>query len=175
MAFWKFYFFIALLILGLESFSQQKEYWFLTPKNPYRDTIKGMKFHAEYEFSYTRIYIKDSCFQEKGVWGRDAFTGSSDIFKIKNGNWFIKVKHRWKLFYSKTAEISPTIYVYGTKYSLQKEGNEKINGVDCIKLYLKSFNFYSGNHTWIWFSPKYGIIRQDYDGVILIREDIREL
>jgi len=96
MIFKKIYIFAFFGLMTFNVFSQQKAYWFLIPKNPYRDTIRGMKFHAEYEFSYTRIYIKDSCFQEKGIWWRDSDTETSEVFKIKNGNWFIKIKGRWR-------------------------------------------------------------------------------
>ena len=142
------------------------------------------------DFSYQRIYIKDSIFKETpGL----LYDGKPYKFKIQKGCWYINKTGKWQLFYSPNINVIPKIKLYysgGKKswlFDFETIRTDTLFGHYCIiyttnpiaKIIYKSKNTieekrlsisHIGNY---WFSPELGIIKIETGGATnYIREDI---
>lgn len=168
--------YILMTILMQSSYNsvaqKSESYHFTIKEKAIVDSISGFYLHSELEFTYHRIFLPDSSFKEVGLFIREDNSQTACHFKIKKGNWYIKNKNKWELFYSVNKQISPRVQIAGRWYKFEATKTGEINGNNSIIYKPKLINGQSGEEIYYWFNPQKGIIMLKSDDVELIREDL---
>jgi hypothetical protein len=122
----------------------------------------------EFEFNYTRRYLKDSLIIENGLFSRNLQT----YFKKKNGDWHIKINKNWLPFYKKGKNITTKIFFNSDIYTFRQINDGKIKNVECIIYSSIPTRHKSSLGLSFWFNPKYGVVKIVSGEVSLIRSDL---
>ncbi|HTI91875.1 MAG TPA: hypothetical protein VL727_14875 [Puia sp.] len=133
------------------------------------DSSAGLYAGKSYEYTYKRVFCRDSCFKEVGLFAG----GNDECFRISNGIWYIERGKKWELFYSPHKKASPKIRMGDQSYNLRFRQHQNLNGIECMVYDAIPVNATVSGSIQYWFSPRNGIVQIKTDEVTLIREDLR--
>ncbi len=133
---------------------------------------------GSYQFEYARIYNKDSSFREKGLFTNDTSNkySTTDVFKIKNGCWYIKNKAKWEIFFNGGKAVGTTVRINGYNFRLiWKKTTFLDNDKIIYRLELKPIGVSISGLGFYYFTPNEGVIAIDGHDYFTVRADKRYL
>lgn len=151
-----------------------------TENNDPRSRIIDSIINNVENYYFFRIYKSDSSLIECGVFDlyRDESNKFSNceyplFFIDKEYNWYSYLNNKKYLFYNKYKKLSKYRLHFNNKDEYVKIiKTEYLYGIKCY-VYKFIFNdIVYRNSASYWFNPKYGFIKIEFDGNVLIREDI---
>lgn len=164
-----------LFILMLPAFFSSKAqnivtYKFVVEDKVITDSATGFYNGAAYEFNYSRIYKRDSVFEEKGLFSKDP--DNTSVFKIKNGCWYHRIGTKWQLFYSTKKAVNPTVKIAGKWHRLRLINTRSLQEFECLVYKAEPMGAQAGGEIKYWFNPQKGIVKIETSEITLVREDI---
>lgn len=177
MIFWTKIFFVVVIcctpILLLSQSNINKVYFV-----EYQTKSDSQSFSGTYQFEYTRIYNKDGSFREKGLFATDTTNkyNTTDVFKVKNGCWYIKIKTKWEIFFNGGKAVSTIVRINDHNFRLiWKKTTFFDNDKIIYRLELKPVGVSISGLGIYYFTPKDGFVAIDGHDYFTVRVDKRYL
>ncbi|WP_143150901.1 hypothetical protein [Chitinophaga sancti] len=156
--------------VSLLSAQKNISYKFTVENKIILDSTTGLYEGENLEFRYRRIYLADSIFKEEKLFGKS--NDNTDVFKVSNGCWYVKVNGKWVLFYSIKEKVVPRIKIEGYWFYFKPIDRQMFRGGKCMVYEACPVNYNAGETLRYWFSVTAGIVKIETSEVSLIREKV---